>query len=117
METCIITTVNNVNILATNDAKKLVPIKPICEAIGVDHDSQRKKIRNHPILSRVATLQKMPGKDMKLYDMLCLPLQFVFGWLFTIHPDNVLPNAKDSVTDLQMECYQALCYYITERLN
>lgn len=114
METCIITTVNNVNILATNDAKKLVPIKPICEVLGVDHDSQRKKLRTHPILSSVTALSTVTGRDGKQYEMVCLPLEYIFGWLFTIHPDNVSPEAADGVIKYQKECYRALCEYFTE---
>ena len=39
--------VNNVAIMAGNDSKKLVPIKPICEALGIDIESQRKKIKTY----------------------------------------------------------------------
>ena len=46
MKTKTIARVNNVAILAGNDSEKLVPIKPICEALGIDDDAQRRKIQD-----------------------------------------------------------------------
>ena len=40
--------------------------------------------------------------------MVCLPLMYIYGWLFTINPKNVAPEAKETVTKYRMECYQAL---------
>lgn len=39
METKIIAKVNNVDIVATSD-EQLVPIRPICEALGIDANGQ-----------------------------------------------------------------------------
>mgnify|MGYP001077839920 CR=1 FL=1 len=41
METKIIAKVNNIAIIASNEPEKFVPIKPICDILGVDVDSQR----------------------------------------------------------------------------
>ena len=49
--------VNNVAIMAGNDAKKLVPIKPICEALGIDYASQFTKIKNDEDLSSTVVLK------------------------------------------------------------
>ena len=114
METRVITKVNNVNILVSNDAQKMVPIKPICEAIGVDSEPQRKKILEHHILSATASYKEVVAKDGKQREMLCLPLQYVFGWLFTINPSNVSADAREAVIRYQEECYQALYEYFAE---
>ena len=45
----IIAKVNNVPIILI-EREKLVPIKLICEALGIDVDSQRKKIYEDDIL-------------------------------------------------------------------
>ena len=37
-----IAVVNNVTILATGEAEMLIPIKPICEALGIDYSGQIK---------------------------------------------------------------------------
>ena len=47
METKSIARVNNVAIqVISENGTKLVPVKPICEALGVDFDSQRKKLND-----------------------------------------------------------------------
>ena len=33
--------VNNVDIVATSDEQRMVPIKPICEALGIDRKRQQ----------------------------------------------------------------------------
>lgn len=114
MEMKIITRVNNVEIVAGNDEKKLVPIRPICDALGISYQPQIAKLKEHKILSSVVTLSVTTGADKKQYEMSCLPLEFVFGWLFTINASNVKEEARESVLNYQMECYQALFRYFTE---
>lgn len=103
--------VNNVAIVASNDPKKLVPIKPICEALGIDIESQRKKIKEHPILSSTAVLSTVVASDGKARDMYCIPFEFVFGWLFTINPANVKEESRDGLIKYQQECYHVLYEY------
>lgn len=103
--------VNNVAIMAGNDSKKLVPIKPICEALGIDIESQRKKIKEHPILSSTAVLSTVVASDGKAREMYCIPFEFVFGWLFTINPANVKETSRESLIKYQQECYHVLYEY------
>lgn len=46
--------------------------------------------------------------------MICIPIEFIFGWLFTINAANVKEESRDIVLKYQMECYQALYQYFTE---
>ena len=85
-----------------------VPIKPICTAIGVDFKSQYEKLQNDEILSSTMVLSTTVGADGKEREMVSLPLMYIYGWLFTINPKNVAPEAKESVTKYRMECYRAL---------
>lgn len=87
--------INGVEIYAVIDEKglTLVPIKPICQAIGIDFEGQRQRIQRDRRLSSVAFKIKATGTDGKLYDMLCLPLQYTYGWLFSIESSMVAPNA------------------------
>lgn len=110
-----VTKVNNVSIIAIDEnGKKFVPVKPICEALGIEMEPQRRKLNEDEILNSVTTLRVATGGDGKQYDMLCIPLEFVFGWLFTINPKNVSPEARESVTRYKLQCYQALFEYFTE---
>lgn len=106
METKKIFTINNVDIVVTDD--NLVPIKPICEALGVDNEGQRQRIERDEILTSVAFMTKATGKDGKTYDMIALPIKYVFGWLFTIDLSRVNPNIRDIVVKYKRECYETL---------
>jgi len=114
MNTKIITRVNNVDIVSTSD-EQLVAIKPICEALGITDRPQREKISSHPILSSVGTLSILTGKDGKEYEMFCLPFKYIFGWLFTINPNNVDESARPNLIRFQEECYEALYRYFADK--
>lgn len=99
MKTRTIARVNNVDIIATSD-EQLVAIKPICEALGIDYKVQWQKIKDDEDLSSVMVLSTTTGADGKQYEMCCLPVEFIFGWIFTVNPKNVKPfvNIGCSVT-------------------
>lgn len=94
---------------------KFVPIKPICEALGINYPTQLEKIKEDEILGATIPLRGTVGADGKQREMACIPFELVFGWLFTINPKNVAPEAKDNVVRYRMECYHALYRYFTAR--
>lgn len=101
--------INNVDIVsAVKDGETLVPIKPICTAIGIDSKSQRNKIERHPILSSFGVIMTSTGSDGKHYEMMCLPVEYIFGWLFTIDSNSVSEEARPNVLRYQKECYHTL---------
>ncbi len=100
---------NGIDITAVDiDGETYLPVKPICEAIGVDSASQRTKMQEDEILSSVGVLSTSTGADGKSYEMLGLPVRYIFGWLFTINPKNVRADARDKVLDYRRRCYDAL---------
>lgn len=75
METKTVAKVNQVNIqLVTDNKERLVPIKPICEAMGIEFEPQRRKLNEDDFLSSVTTSGVATGSDGKQYEMVCLPL-------------------------------------------
>lgn len=115
METRTIVRVNNVDIVATSDEQRLVPVKPICEALGIDVEGQRQHIKRDEILNSVAVVIKATAKDGKTYDTTAIPLRYVFGWLFTIDTSRVNPEIRESVVRYKRECYDALYNHFTAR--
>lgn len=109
----IIAKVNDVAIVVLQK-EKLVPIKPICEALGVDYSTQLQKVKEDDILVSVMGLSPTTGSDGKTYQMQCLPLEFVFGWLFSINHKNVKTEAQEAVKRYKLECYHALYKHFTE---
>ena len=65
--------VNDVSIQVDHiSVEKLVPIKPLCEAIGVDFDSQRQKLREDEFLNSTTVLSTVVAADGKEQEMLYL---------------------------------------------
>lgn len=91
-----------------SDETIYVPVKPICEVLGIAHQVQQDVIKNHPILGSVISLRVTTGADGKQYDMLCLPIKYVFGWLFSIDARKVKPEASEGVITWQEKVYDAL---------
>ncbi len=102
--------INGVEIYAVIDENNqiFVPIRPICEAIGVSLQGQAEKINEDEILSSVVKENLTTGADGKQYEMLTLPLEFVYGWIFTINPRKVNPQSRESVIKYKRECYDVL---------
>lgn len=113
VKTTKIARINEVDIVIIENGEKRVAIKPICEALGIDVDSQRKKLNEDPILSSVTVLSTATGGDGKQYQMVTIPFMFAFGWLFRIDSRNVKEEAREAVLKYQVECYKALYNHFT----
>lgn len=105
-----ISIINGVEIYAevNENGNVFIPVKPLCQAIGVDPEGQRQRILRHYILSSTAFTVKVVAADEKDREMLCLPLEYVYGWIFTIDANLVAESNRESVAAYQRECYQAL---------
>ena len=111
--TTLVAKVNNVEIVVIENGTKMVPIKPICQALNIDEDAQRRRLKDDPILSSVTVLSTATGSDGKQYEMVTIPYKFIFGWLFRIDSRNVKPEAREAVLRYQVECYDALYNHFT----
>ena len=81
---------NNQQLLTVEkDGIKYVAVKPICENLGLDWDSQRTKIKNNHILNEGAVIITFPSEGGP-QQTTCLPIDMINGWLFTISPILIL---------------------------
>lgn len=113
METRIIKRINNVDIVSTSD-EQLVPIRPICEALGIDANGQKQRIERDEILGSTACVIHAVAADGKEREMTAIPYMYVFGWLFSIDTSRVSEEARPSVIRYKQECYRALYEHFTE---
>ncbi len=112
-----VATVNNVAIVVTGDENQFVPVKPICEALGIDFEGQRQRINRDEILSSIAFMTKVVAADGKEREMVNLPFKYVFGWLFTIDTSRVSEEARPAVIKYKLECYDALYEHFSSAAN
>jgi hypothetical protein len=91
-----------------------VPIRPICDLLGVDWSAQRQRINRDPVLSDVVSgvvITPTPLDENKFanpQEMLCIPLDYLNGWLFGINANRVKEEVRDRLLRYQRECYQVL---------
>ncbi|KVX06423.1 hypothetical protein ASL22_13235 [Alcaligenes faecalis] len=100
----------SLTVITAADGQRLVAMRPICEAIGLDSDAQLKRIKRNPVLSKGSVIMTVPsaGGDQS---MVCLPVDYLNGWLFGIHTSQVKPEIRQRLEDYQRECYQVLNAY------
>lgn len=110
-----ITTINGIKITVVidEDSNIFVPVKPICQALTIDFSAQAQRLKRHLILGPTVVTLTTVAADEKEREMLCLPLKYVYGWLFTIDAGQVAESRRDAVTNYQLECYEALYEHFT----
>ena len=91
-----------------------VPVRPLCNYLGVDWSAQRQRIGRDPVLSEalVSIAIDTAGGPQ---DMLCLPLDYLNGWLFGINAGRVKEEHREKVIQYQRECYRILADAFIER--
>lgn len=103
--------VNNVQIKIIEEDIKLVPVKPICDALGITSNTQIERIKSDPILGRTSRLSLSVGADGKSREMFCISLKHSFGWLIKIDSREVKEEVRDTVLMYQEQCYDILYDY------
>lgn len=86
-----------------------VAVKSICDALGIDHKKQFNRIKTDRILGQVGT-DSVPcwGEDDRKRSMFCIPLKYVFGWLFSIDESKVKESAREDFIKYKDLCYDTL---------
>lgn len=118
MSTTNVAIINGISLqVVADEREQLVAVKPVCEILGVNYTTQVEKLKSHPIFGSVIPLRGTTGADGKTYQMLCIPLQFFPGWLFSINPDNVREEARERLIEYQLECNKVLFDYFFSRVD
>lgn len=105
---------NQTLITLEKDNQHYVAMKPICENIGLDWEAQRQRIMRDEVLNSTAFMTKVVAEDGKKREMLCLPIQYLNGWLFGVDVSRVKVEIKDKLIMYKKECYQVLHDYWTK---
>lgn len=98
------------------DGEIYVALRPIVEALGLDWSGQLQRIKRDPVLSEeittisvVMTPTQMPrerGEGAKYY--ICLPKQYLSGFLFGINANRVREEFRETVIKWQREAHLIL---------
>jgi len=83
-----------------------IALKPICEALEISWKNQHEKISNkEDVFNELSRVQGIVAADKKLRKMVCLPEQYIYGWIFSIQ----LSNTMSQQTRLNMKFYKKKC--------
>lgn len=72
-----------------------VPIRPICDNLGLTLAGQRERINRDPVLAE-AVLSVSVTLTQQAREMLCSPLKFIPGWLFGLNATRSRKRASKS---------------------
>ncbi|MFQ5400523.1 MAG: phage antirepressor N-terminal domain-containing protein [Anaerolineae bacterium] len=93
-----------------------VPLRPICKFLGVAWSPQRRRVNQNPILSEVVRSVTVTVTEAgQRGQMLCLPLDYLNGWLFGINATRVKAEVRERLLRYQRECYRVLAQAFTAR--
>jgi len=85
------------------DGTVWIPVRQLCDAIGVSRQGQMDRIARDPILGEELRSGSVTLPDGRTYEMSCLPLKFVRGWLFGINATRIKPEIRDKLIQYQRE--------------
>lgn len=83
-------------------------LKPMVQAMGLDWSAQFRRVQRDPILAEGIAMMATPFGQGGDQEALCLNVEFVQGWLFTIDSLRI----KDDDVRKKVQLYQRECYTV-----
>jgi hypothetical protein len=84
------------------------PVKYMCECLGVAWAPQWQRIERDAVLSTVIVTIIVEAKDGKQREAICLPAEYINGWLFGIDENRVKPELREKLIAYKREAYVVL---------
>ncbi len=85
-----------------------VPIRPVCEHLGLTWSSQYMRLQRDPVLSQIQRSVLVTRTESGEREMLCLPIEYLNGFLFGISVNRVKESLREKVIRYQRDCYLVL---------
>jgi hypothetical protein len=99
-----------VDVPGAEESQIYIPVKPISDALGLSWSGQYERLQRDEVLSDVSALIRMTRivERRGNPEQLCLPLEFIPGWLFGISASRVKASLRDKILRYRRECYRVL---------
>ncbi len=86
-----------------------VPLRPICEYLGLSWSSQLQRLREDEVLSEALSSVLLSNTEARQrYSVICIELEFLPGWLFSLNPKRVRPDLQEKIKKYRRDCYRVL---------
>lgn len=84
-----------------------VPVRTICQALGLDLDTQSAKLREHEVLAQGVRLVRVP-QGQRVRTVVALLHRFIPFWLATVVPSQVSEAVRPKLVRYQIELVDLL---------
>jgi hypothetical protein len=87
-----------------------IPIRPICTYLGLSWSGQFERIKRDEVLADAIRFVRVTPTNPQGGDpeVLCLPLDYLPGWLFGVSASRVRSDLKEKIILYRRECYRVL---------
>jgi hypothetical protein len=89
-----------------------VPIRPICDYLGLSWSGQRERIMRDEVLAEALQFVRVTRTNISERrgdpNVLCLPLDLLPGWLFGVNTARVKAELREKIIRYRRECYRRL---------
>lgn len=96
----------------TKDGSVYVPVRPLTDLLGLNWSGQRQRIMRDAVLSEkvqpCVVVTHSQGQPDQRREVLCLPLDYISGFLFGINANRVKDDVRQRLLLYQEKCYQVL---------
>lgn len=106
MDSYVFCTIESVPLGICDDVKRGVPIFQICQALGIDYTEQVVILRESSLFSPAMYTENVCGVDgcgRWLQQTVCLPIDYVLGWIVSI---NLTNSTRSNAEFLRELCYK-----------
>ncbi|WP_061289638.1 phage antirepressor N-terminal domain-containing protein [Azotobacter vinelandii] len=101
---------HDLTVITTDSGERFVAMKPVCEAIGLAWNGQYERIKRHEVLKEGIRVIRTPSTS-GIQEFVCLPLDYLNGWLFGVDASRVKPEIRERLIQYQRECFGVLAAY------
>jgi len=111
---------DDITAVRVEDGTIYIPVRPLCDLLGLDWSGQRQRIVRDAVLSQeakgvgVMTTPSDSGVGGGRQEMLALPLDYISGFLFGVNAARVKEEIRDRLIRYQRECYKVLAEAFVE---
>ena len=85
-----------------------MPIRPICDYLGLAWSGQFERIKRDEVLSDVIRSVRVTRTERGEREVVCLPLEMLPGFLFGVNAARVKAELREKIIRYRRECYRRL---------
>lgn len=105
---------DEITAVRTGEGDIFIPVKPIVDRLGLNWSGQYSRLRRDPILREEQRICVIQTRQRGAQEAVCIPLDYLSGFLFGISADRVKPEYREDVLRYQRECYKVLSEALQE---